>query len=119
MAEKRTRRHGLQEELIGILRQNVGQPMTINALMQQHPAGMTLERGQISSAMNHMVNRGTLAGLEPAGPRGTWIYRGANAAAANQQPSVLLIEVVATDPNGRLIGVDKDNAGVYRMERIA
>jgi hypothetical protein len=119
MTEKRIRRHGLQEELIGILRQNIGQPMTINALMQQHPAGTTLQRGQISSAMNHMVNRGTLAGLEAAGPRGTWIYKGANAAAAKAQPSLLLIEVVATDPNGRFIGVDKENAGVYRMERIA
>lgn len=119
MAEKRTRRHGLQEELIGILRQNIGQPMTINALMQQHPMGTTLERGQISSAMNHMVNRGTLTGLEPAGPRGTWTYNPEKKAAAKQAPSVMIIEVVATADDGKLIGVDRDNAGVYRMERIA
>jgi hypothetical protein len=120
------RTSGLGEPLITYAQANAGRVLTIEELMQNHPLGTTLERSQISSAMNNLVVRGIVPGLARGRARGTWVYTPGGKAAANptlppkdENLGVAIVDLVGMDKEGLYIGVDKDNGRVFKMERIA
>lgn len=115
---KRTRATGIQSALMTYVQQNAGRVLTIDELLPVK-AGST--RGQVSGAMNGMINRQLLPGLTPGKARGSWVFKPVREAAANRTErtgaKTALIDIYAS-PEGSFIGVDKDNARVYKMERI-